>query len=99
MNADTLRIVGTALATTFLMGVPAFLYVSLTSDRFLVTSCIYSRARTEPDYSRTRGCLGYRYTPEMRGAYFVRCVGIPIGPWRCRATLPDERGSWEVPCH
>jgi hypothetical protein len=99
MNADTLRIV-TGVAVTILVSIPAFLYVSLTSKHFQVASGHYnSRRPTDPDYSRARGCIGFRHSPEWRDGYRTQCVGIPVGRWRCRATLPDDRGSWEVPCH
>jgi hypothetical protein len=99
MNADTLRIVAAGVAMAFLVGVPAFLYVSLTSEHFMVADGYYSHNPTDPDYSQTRGCIGFRHTPESRDGYRTQCVGIPVGRWRCHATLPDDEGSWEVPCH
>jgi hypothetical protein len=99
MSADTLRIVAAGVAMALLVGVPAFLYVSLTSTHFRVASSSYTgHGPTDPDYSRTRGCIGFRYTPESRDGYHTQCVGAPFGRWRCYATLPDDQGSWEVSC-
>lgn len=99
MNADTPRIAAAAGAMAFLVGVPAFVYVSLTSRYFVVGECHFtSRRPTDPDYSRSRGCVGFRHFHDFHHGYRTQCVGIPVGPWRCRATLGDEQGSWEVPC-
>ena len=100
MKQDSARVALAVAAVCLLVALPAFVWVSVSSKLFLVGDGYFtSRTSSEPDYSRRRSCVGARYTPESRDGFHTNCIGIPIGAWRCYATLPDEGGSWEVPCH
>jgi hypothetical protein len=90
MTRDTVRIIVAAGAVSFCIGVPAFLYVALTSEKFVVDKGFHTRRGT---YAQSRGCLGFRYKPDSRDGWFVQCVGIPIGPWTCRNEFYDDDGN------
>lgn len=98
MSRDSRTILGVSIALVVLMSA-TFIGICVTSKRFLVGDGYFSHDRDKPSFSQSRDCIGYRYTPpDSRDGFFTHCIGAPVGPWKCYATLPDGGPRWEIPC-
>ncbi len=77
---------------------PPFVYVSMTSEHFVVINEYHFDRNTYVTERRERSCLGFRFNHDVYDGFRASCVGVPLGGWQCRRLLPDDGPTWQVPC-
>lgn len=87
------RILAIAAIVAALLACVVVASLHFASDAFLVREGFYC----EGCIIARRRCLGGRLDTDMRDGERARCLGIPLGPWRCFKVVSDSPFP-QVPC-
>ncbi len=89
------KIAISSLGASVLLLVPALTFASIHFDAFLVADGMGYRPGSVYRY---RSCVGVTWEPhEVRDGEDRRCIGMPVGPWRCYAVVYDAPYV-RIPC-